>query len=393
MKKILMIASVASMIDQFNMSNIDILKKQGYEVHVAANFEKGSTCSNQRIEEFKKELTELNVNYHHVDFSRKITNVSKNVKAYKLIKKLMLRNKYEFVHCQSPIGGFCGRIAAKNTNTPVIYTAHGFHFFRGAPLKNWLLYYPVEKYLAKYTDCLITTNNEDYNRVKNSFKAKTIKYVNGVGVDLNNFKPQNSEIKKTLREKYGYNQNDFIVFFAGELTYRKHQDLLIDVISLLKDKIPNIKLLLAGVGDQKEKYQDQAKRLGVEEIVHFIGFRRDIANILTLSDIAVSSSRQEGLPVNVMMAMSIGLPLIATDCRGNCDLVSSGENGYLVGVDDKEEFANKIEIIYASKELKDKFSQNNLKFIKNYSLENIRLQMEKIYIEFADEFIEKKIKK
>lgn len=383
MKKILMIASVASMIDQFNMSNIDILRKQGYEVHVAANFEYGSTSSKQRVEEFKIELMELQVKYHHVGFSRKITNISENVKAYKYIKKLMLSNKYEFVHCQSPIGGVCGRMAAHSTKTPVIYTAHGFHFFKGSPIKNWLLYYPVEKYLAKYTNLLITTNKEDYKRVENSFKAGSIKYVNGVGVDLNKFKPYNTEMKNMLRKEYGYNQNDFILFFAGELTNRKHQDLLIDMIGLLKNKIPNIKLLLAGVGEQLEKYQQQVKRLDIEENVQFIGFRKDIAKILNLSDIAVSSSRQEGLPVNVMMAMSAGLPLVVTDCRGNCDLIKNGENGYLVGIDDKHEFANKIETLYASEELRNKFSNNNLIIIKEYSLENIRLQMERIYTEFV----------
>ena len=215
MKKMLMLASVVSMIDQFNMSNIDILKKQGYEVHVAANFEYGNTSSKQRVEEFKKELTELNVQYYNIDFSRKITNILANIKAYKQIKDLMLKNKYEFVHCHSPIGGVCGRLAAHSANTPVIYTAHGFHFFKRAPLKNWMLYYPVEKLLAHYTDVLITINKEDYARAQN-FKAKKVEYVPGIGVDIKKF----SEIivdKLAKRKELGIPENAFLILSVGEL--------------------------------------------------------------------------------------------------------------------------------------------------------------------------------
>ena len=384
MKKMLMLSSVASMIDQFNMSNIDILKKQGYEVHVAANFEYGNTSTKQRVEEFRKELEDLNIPYYHVNFSRKITDISSNIKAYKQVNNLMRKNNYKFVHCQSPIGGVCGRIAGRGTNTPIIYTAHGFHFFKGAPLLNWLLYYPIEKWLANYTDCLITTNNEDYERVKDRFKSKSIKHVNGVGVDLNNYKPQTFEMKNKLRQEYGYNQVDFILVFAGELSYRKHQDLLINVIGLLKKKISNIKLLLAGVGNLSEQYQARVNELEIEENVVFLGYRKDLANILTLSDIAVSSSRQEGLPVNVMMAMATGLPLVVTDCRGNRDLVSDGKGGYVLGVDDVEGFVNAVEKLYISEELRKKFGENNLVIIEKYSLKNIIKEMEKVYGKYLD---------
>ena len=151
----------------------------------------------------------------------------------------------------------------KKTSTPVIYTAHGFHFYKGAPLLNWLLYYPVEKWMARYTDCLITINQEDYNTaVKKKFKARRIERINGAGLDIERFQPQTAENKKNLRVKYGYAEDDFILISIGELNYTKHQDLSIKMLKTLKTKCPNAKLLLAGKGDLLQKYQEYARELG-----------------------------------------------------------------------------------------------------------------------------------
>lgn len=306
-----------------------------------------------------------------------------NILAYKKLKTLINQNKYDVIHCHTPIGGALGRLAAKNAKrngTKVIYTAHGFHFFKGASYKHWLIYYPVEKWLSRYTDVLITINQEDYDAVINKkFKAKNVVLVNGVGINLEKFQPQTEEKKLSLREKYGYSSDDFILMYAGELSYRKHQDLLINVAGKLKDRIPNLKLLLAGNGELEEQYRMQIDDLYVYNQVELLGFRKDIDNLMNLADLAVSASRQEGLPVNVMEAMATGLPLVVTDCRGNRDLVTDNENGYVVGIDDVEKFADSVEKLYKSKELRHKFSEKSLENIKRYSLENILKEMELIY--------------
>ncbi|MFA6308372.1 MAG: glycosyltransferase family 4 protein [Clostridia bacterium] len=383
MDKILMIASVASMIDQFNMPNIKLLKKRGCEVQVAANFECGNTSSKERIEEFKDELKKMNVPFHHVDFSRNIADIKSNIKAYKQLKNLMLKNNYKLVHCSSPIGGLLTRIAFHNSNTPVIYSAHGFHFYKGAPILNWVIYYPVEKLLAHCTDCLITTNEEDFKRVNRKFRSRNIKLVNGVGVDLSVYKPHTSENKKELRKEYGYKEDDFILIFAGELSYRKHQDLIIKALAELKGKITNIKLLLVGIGDSLGKYRELVNELGLEQYVDFLGYRNDLEKIMALSDVSISSSRQEGLPVNVMIAMATGLPLVVTDCRGNRDLVSNGKNGYIVGIEDIDKLAYSVEKLYRSEELRRMFGRYNQEHIKKYSIENIMCEMGKIYVNYV----------
>ncbi|SHK32648.1 Glycosyltransferase involved in cell wall bisynthesis [Anaerobranca californiensis DSM 14826] len=360
----------------FHLPYLEWFENNGYEVHVCANndYENKEECNIPFCDEF-----------YEVPFERSPLK-KENIIAYKKLKRLINENKYDVIHCHTPIGGVLGRLAAKDVRkngTKVIYTAHGFHFFKGAPLINWLLYYPVEKWLSKYTDCLITINDEDYEyAVRKKFKAGSVKKVNGVGIDLNKFTPQTVEKKKKLRKEYGYNENDFILIYVAEMSYRKHQDLLINTLNVLKSKIPNIKLLLVGTGNLLEKYKKQTKELSLGKHVYFLGYRKDIPNLMTIADVAVSSSRQEGLPVNVMEAMATGLPLVVTDCRGNRDLVRNGENGFVVGINDVNRFANSIEKLYNSKELRQQFGQKSLKIIKEYSLEVVKSEMEKIYKSF-----------
>jgi glycosyltransferase EpsD len=383
MKKMLMVASVASMIDQFNMPNIKLLISLGYEVHVAANFNYGNTSSKLRVEEFKKELGKQGIHFHHVGFERNISKIAANMRAYKQIVELIKLNKYTFIHCHSPIGGVCARMAAYKLNIPVIYTAHGFHFFKGASLINWLVYYPVERWMAVRTDILITINSEDYEIAKKKFKANQVHLVNGVGVDINKFKPQTLKSKLELRKHLGYSESEFILLYVGELSPRKHQDLLIHSIHILKYKIPKIKLLLVGLGERSEYYKEKVNDLGLGENVVFLGYRNDIADLMNISDLAVSSSRQEGLPVNVMEAMATGLPLIVTNCRGNRDLVSDGENGFIIGMEDAEGFAKSIEGLYRSKCDREKFGVKSLELIQRYTLDNVAKDMENIYLSIA----------
>lgn len=366
MKKVLFTATVDSHIVNFHIPFLKWFKDQGYEVHVASK-------GNSIIPFVDKK--------HDVSFHRSPYNKA-NIKAYRDLKNVITKNNYELIHCHTPMGSVLTRFAARksrNKGTKVLYTAHGFHFFKGAPLINWLLYYPIEKWMSRNTDCLITINEEDYNLVENTFKSSEIKLVSGVGINLKKFQPQTNEKKTFLRKEYNYNDSDFILFFAGELSFRKNQDLLIRVIGKLREKIPNIKLLLAGEGDLSHKYKLQVDKLDLSDNIHFLGYRNDVKNLLLMSDIAVSSSRQEGLPVNIMEAMATGLPLIVTECRGNIDLVKDFKNGFVVKLDDIEDFANKIHELYINAEIRTRFSQNNLEIIHNYSLENVEKEMEKIY--------------
>jgi glycosyltransferase EpsD len=368
--KILYVTTISNTVNAFLIPHIELLIKQGHKVDVAFNI----------VRKVDPKLIKMGCTVYNIEFQRSPIS-SKNYTAYKKLKRIIKNGKYDIIHTHSPVASACVRIACKNMkNVKVIYTAHGFHFYKGAPLKNWILYYPIEKWLSRYTDCLITINKEDYNTAINkNFKASEIKMVHGVGIDLNKFQIQTEKKKIQMRRKYGYKDKDFILFYAAELNYNKHQDLLINVISVLKDRIPNIKLLLAGNGTLENQYKKQVKQLDVSENVEFLGHRNDVPNLLMLSDIVVASSRREGLPVNVMEAMATGLPLVVMDVRGHHDLVHDGENGYVVGLNDIEGFSDSIEKLYKDDEVRNKFGIKGLELVQTYSLENVLKEMKEIY--------------
>lgn len=367
--RILYVTTISNTVNSFFIPHIKMLVNQGHQVEIACNI----------VEELDRKLIELGCNIYCIEFQRSPLK-KENMKAYKKIKKLIIQEKYDLVHTHTPVASACVRLACKNLkNVKVFYTAHGFHFFKGAPKKNWMIFYPIEKWLARFTDCLITINEEDYKIAKAKFKAKQVVKVNGVGIDTSRFKPQTLANKLKLRKKYGYSEKDFILIFVGELNSNKHQDLLINVVDKLKDKIPNLKLLLVGNGTLEKKYKLLVKTLKLEKNVFFLGYRKDIANLMAISDISVSSSRREGLPVNVMEAMATGLPLVVTNCRGNRDLVLNGQNGFVIDMDSIEDFVNKIEELYQFEELRERFAQASLEMIEEYSIIKVLYNMENIY--------------
>ncbi|MCU9816207.1 glycosyltransferase family 4 protein [Paraclostridium sp. AKS73] len=360
MAKVLVTAHLGRHFRIFGQSDYKVLLNMGHEVHIAANF-------NEEIDKFDNP----NVIKHQIDFDRNPFSIQ-NLRALKQLKKLFRKEDFELIHCQSPSGGAITRLASKETRkrgTKVLYTAHGLHFFEGAPKKNWIMYYNFEKFFGKYTDCIITINNEDFYLAKNRLKIKDVQHIHGVGIDLNKFKPQIKKNKLELRSKYGYKNSDFILIYVGELSYRKNQDTAIKIIKKLKDRIPNIKLLLVGTGELEKQYKETVIKLNIKNNIEFLGYRNDITNLMSLSDVCISTSRQEGLPVNIMEAMATGLPLVVSNCRGNRDLVINNENGYVLPLDNIIEFEKSIEKIYREDDLKLKFSEQSLKNIKSYDME------------------------
>jgi len=374
--KILFVTTISPTIG-FLIPHIELLVQKGHKVDVAFNV----------VRDVRPELSELGCNVHHIEFQRSPLS-AKNFLAYRKIKQLVLKEKYELIHTHTPVASFLTRLACRNIKgLKILYTAHGFHFYKGAPLKNWIKYYTIEKLAGLWTDGIITMNEEDYNIAQkmNMRRKGSVFYVHGVGVDLSRFSPVYSTRKIKLRQEYEYATDDFILFYAAELNYNKHQDMLISAVKVLKTRIPNLKLLLAGRGNYREQYEKQVAELGLENNVKFLGFRKDISNLLKISDVAVACSRREGLPVNVMEAMATGLPVVVTDCRGQRDLVINGVNGFVVNPDDVEGFANHVEKLYRNKDLMYKFGEMNLTLVKNYSLENVLNEMREIYACYLNE--------
>ena len=378
-KKALMITSVASMIDLFNMDNIATLKSLGYEVDVACNFDNGNITSNERVETFKSELNEAGIKTYNIPIPRSIFKIKKMIISYKLIKKLCDEKNYTIVHCHSPIGGVLTRLAAKtkrSSATKVIYTAHGFHFFKGSSIKNWLLFYPIEKICSNYTDILITINQEDFYLAKKDFKSKDVVYVPGIGVHIDEIQQQNVDVHK-LKNELGITDNDFIIMSIGQISVRKNQKIIIEALSKINDK--SIKYVIIGFGELEEELKQLVIKLNLSDRVIFTGYREDAKDLLYCANLFAFPSLQEGLPASLMEAMSVGLPVVASNIRGNVDLIKNEENGLLYDCNDVDGFKNGILKIRNDKRLQQNMIINNKKIIRNFDISIVNSNMYEIY--------------
>lgn len=367
MKKILIAANLDLFFAKFLFPHLKYLKEQGYEVHIA--------CKNTGIE-----IPYCDKQFD-VSFARGL-NIKDNIQSYRQMKQIFKSNHYDVIHCHTPFGAAITRLAHHRTHSKgkMIYTAHGFHFFKGASWKNWLLFYPVEKWLAHYTDILITINEEDYQISKSKFKTNT-RYIHGIGLDQNKFKKKISEKEKnTLRESLHLNDNDFVMIFVAELTNEKGQLWLLSALQPLLKKYPNMKLLLPGNDSLNGACQALSKELQIDKQVQFLGFRKDIPQLLQISDISLSSSYREGLPVNLMEAMYYYLPIVATDCRGNRDFVKEGVNGFIISNHDSAIFCQKVEQCYQGID-KEQVKKYDQEYIQQYLLDNVLKEMNCIYRE------------
>lgn len=347
-KKILYVAHLESHIFNFHIPFLKMLKENDYEVHVATNGTKKIPYCDQIF---------------HLPFTRNPFTIN-NFKAYLKLRNLCKENKYDLMHCHTPSGGAIGRLAGKNICNKIFYTAHGFHFYKGAPKLNWILYYPIEKWLSRYTDVLITMNQEDFYLAKTKFHSKQVKNVPGVGIDLNKFEIENFDRNK-YRDKLYLKKENIMLLSVGELSGRKNHEVVVKSLSVLKNK--NIHYYIAGTGEKKQYLLNLAHELDVSEQVHLLGYRTDIVELNKVADIFIFPSLQEGLPVALLEAMACGLATIVSDIRGNNDLILDKTNGLLFNPNDPYRLAENIKKLSENKEIQNFMKENNKEKVKDYS--------------------------
>lgn len=371
-KRMLMVATVPSMIGQFNMDNINILLEMGYTVDVAADFKDASVWTAERVEKFKTDMVDLGIECLQIDFSRNILKINKHLNSYKEILKLIKSRGYSFIHTHTAVASAIVRFAARNTGTKVIYTAHGFHFFQGAPLKKWLFYYPIEKICSYWTDVLITINKEDFSFSKKKMKAKKVVYVPGVGIDLDKFEKISVD-KEAKRNDMAIPDNKVWILTVGELIKRKNHEALIRAVS----KMENIYLTIAGRGKLYDYLKSLIDELNISDRVKLLGFRSDVYELCYAADIFAFPSLQEGLPVSLMEAMASGLPVACSRIRGNTDLIDEGKGGVLFDPESIDDIINALDKLLNS-DIKAMALYNNEK-IKEFDLINVKREMTIIY--------------
>lgn len=364
----------AKMAINFSGTAIGASHELGYSFHAVAN---RSLASKEQIQQ---DETTYNVRLHHAEICRSPFSL-KNLTAYKQVLSLIKNENIDFIHCNTPVGGMVGRIAGKKCKVKkIIYQVHGFHFYQGAPKKNWLIYYFVEKFLARFTDAIITINSEDFEAAK-KFRLKEggkVYYVHGVGITLSDFEGL-SQKREEKRAELQLNDTDVALISAGDLILRKNYATAIRAIA--KCENPSLHYFICGKGPEKENLEALARELSVEKQIHFLGFRADVKELMAASDIFLFSTLQEGLPRSMMEAMASGLPCVASEIRGNVDLIENGKNGYLCPATDDSAFSKAIENLANSPELRLKISKENLEKIKQYDVSVVEKEIKEIYEE------------
>lgn len=369
--KVLYVTTIASTMNFFP-AHIKMLQEAGHTVELASNFSYGEKC-------LKEPMQALNCMQHHIPFSRSPFSKD-NLAAYKALKQLLAENHYDIVHTHTPNASALVRLACRKlrkNGLRVFYTAHGFHFYSGAPRKNWLVYYPIEKILSHWTDVLITMNQEDYQRAR-TFRAQSVAFTHGVGVDIARFQLDWTEEQRyEKRHALGIADDDFMILSVGELIRRKNHETAIRAVAALKD--PTVKYVICGAGELKEQLEALTKELGVSGQVKLLGIRRDIGELNQAADLFLFPSFQEGLPVALMEAMAAGKAVACSRIRGNVDLVADGQGGLLCPPDDVEGWARNLARLVADPALRRQMGMWNETAVEAFSIQRVLAELREIY--------------
>ena len=372
MRKLLFISNITRKITSVASTSIFASKEMGMDFIHAANWDNAVEGQLQSDEQ------QYGIKICHVDLSRSPYSFS-NIKAYKQICRLIRENKIDYIHCNTPVGGVLGRLAGKKCKVKkIIYQAHGFHFYKGAPKKNWIVFYTIEKLLARYTDAIITMNNEDYEAA-NQFRLQNngkVYNVHGVGIDLLEYDGI-QQFREEKRRELGFCDDDILLISMGDLIARKNYRVAIEAIAKCKDT--KLHYLICGQGEELDNLKSLAKQLSIESQVHFLGFRSDIKELLSAADIFLFTTLQEGMPRSMMEAMAAGLPCVASKIRGNIDLIEDGKGGFLCDSTDVDQFVSAIK--KCNNNTRRIFGEHNLKTIKQYDIRIVEEEIRRIYEE------------
>lgn len=369
MKKALMVATVGGFICSFEKNDIKLLKNLGYEVFIA--------CNTKGREE---ELEQLGCKIVHLPIARNPFK-KQNIISYQQLKVLMEKEKFDLVHCHTPVGGVLARMAAKKyrkTGTKVIYTAHGFHFFKGAPLVNWLIYYPIERWLSRYTDILITINKEDYQRAKKNLKAEKVIKIPSVGLDTESIFRRKVD-KNDVREQIQIPKDAFLIISVGELNTNKNHEVIIKAIKEINNE--NVYYILCGSGSKKERLEKLCYKLGIKNNIKFLGFRNDVIDLCKAADAFAFPSLREGLGMAALEGMAAGLPLITSNIHGINDYSIDGISGYKCSRKNVTEYVEAIRNIMKNEKLRKQMKEHNMKYAKNFDICKTSAIMQEIYSE------------
>lgn len=369
MRKVLYTANMATHLLCFHLPYLKWFKERGFEVHVAFYGD----------EEIPYTDKVWNIPFGRTPFSKS------NVEALRKLQNLFKEHHFDVVHCHTPIAGVVTRLAAvkyRKRGTRVLYTAHGFHFFKGAPLKNWLIFLPAEWTLSWMTDGVITINREDFEYLHKYYFASRKYQIDGIGLDPKRLQLNGSDDKATLRSQEGFSKDDFLVLYIAEFIDRKNHRFIINNIPDLIQKNSRLIFLFAGRGELQDEMKELVHSLKIENNVRFLGFRKDVGRFIKMADLGVSASKHEGLGLGVAEMMYNELPVVVSNDRGHRELVSHAQNGFIFEQNDSERFKNYVSELYNDEDLRKLMGSTARKSMDDFLVDNSLQQMETIYNQY-----------
>lgn len=375
MPKRILVTSTDLMMIQFLVPHVINLSKHGFDVEIACSDVGG------RVPEIREKLNGYVKTIHIVQLVRSPASLQ-NIKGYQDMKKVIEKGRYDIIWTNEPVMGVVTRLAARKARkngTKVIYMVHGFHFYKGAPKLNWLIYYPIEKYVSRFCDEIVTINKEDYRRAE-KMHASSVKYIHGIGVDTERL--QKKERQNSIREELGLKKEDFLILSIGELSKRKNHQVIIKALGQIKNK--RIHYLICGKGDLLKKLQDLAKIQGVKKNVHFLGYRDDVVDICSQVDLFILPSLHEGLSVASLEAMYCGLPVVISNIRGVHDYLIDGKNGFICDTQDVNAYVSAIKKMLKDVKLREQMGDNNRIAVMPYCLNETKKEVLKLLYSVDD---------
>lgn len=373
MPKRILVTSTDLMMIQFLVPHVINLSKHGFDVEIACSDVGG------RVPEIREKLSNYVKTIHIVRLVRSPAS-PQNIKGYQDMKKVIEKGRYDIIWTNEPVMGVATRLAARKARkngVKVIYMVHGFQFYKGADKKNWLLFYPVEKFMSLFCDVIVTINKEDFHRAKEKMYSRVVKYIHGIGVDTSRlqFSRESCNIKKEL----GLQEDDFLVLSVGELLPRKNQQVIIRAIGKINDS--KIHYIMCGKGAQLNELKILAQKNGIGEQVHFLGYRNDVLDIYGQADLFAFPSRREGLGLAGLEAMYCGLPLVSSNTSGPRDYMENGKTGFMYSPDDVDGFAKGIKVLKDNKELRAKCGNYNRNVVPTFYLERVKDEVIELFME------------
>jgi len=381
-KNILILTTVSGFLCKFEIENVKILQQLGYVVHYATNMKE------QHYHFDEKELKRLNVRVHHIDIARSPYMLRANAKALAQLTEIVEQQNIQAVHSHAPVGGVLARLLGKRfkeRNLKVIYTAHGFHFYKGAPLINNTIYYHVEKHLAKGTDVLLVINEEDYQSVQKFRlrKGGILRKISGVGLDMEKFHPFSEAKRKEQRKKLGIGETDIFALSVGELNANKNQGTILKALAKRRQRDADaqcIKYGICGDGFLKEHIHSEIKRLQLEDVVTMFQYCTNIPEILGCADFLIFPSQREGLGMAGVEALAMQIPVLASNNRGTREYMQHMQNGYVCEYNDIEGFIKGMDYLATlTKEQRSAMQSSATESVKRFDKMLVRSEMKAVY--------------